>query len=103
MYSLGIVSIVQAGGYGYGSFNLPSPIGCEDFGCVAEKIAIALSYLAVPILTVMVLVGGYQIMFSAGNPEKLKAGKRTILYAAIGFLVVLIAQSARLIIMSIFT
>jgi hypothetical protein len=39
----------------------------------------------------MALVGGFQLMTSAGNPEKASQGRKTLLYAAIGFGVVLIA------------
>jgi hypothetical protein len=41
---------------------------------------------------VFMIIGGYQILTSAGDPNKFEQGKRTLIYAAIGFLVVLVAR-----------
>ena len=43
-----------------------------------------------PIAVAMVLVGGFQMLFAGGDPEKFAAGRRTILYAAIGYAIIFI-------------
>jgi hypothetical protein len=50
----------------------------------------------------MVLWGGFKMMTSSGDPEKFSSGKKTLLYAAVGFVVVLLANSVVSIIGSIF-
>jgi hypothetical protein len=49
----------------------------------------------------MVLVGGFQLMMAGGDTEKVTRGRKTILYAAVGFAVVLLAKSVALIIQNI--
>jgi CBS domain containing-hemolysin-like protein len=49
--------------------------------------------LAVPICGIMVIVGAFQMMTAAGDPTKFGNGKKTLLYAAVGFVIVLFASS----------
>lgn len=58
--------------------------------------------IAAPICGIMVIWGGFQIMTAAGNPEKFTAGRKTLTYAAIGFVIVLLAAGAGQLIQSIF-
>ncbi len=44
-----------------------------------------------PLCVIMVLVGAFQMITSTGDPEKFSAGRKTLLYAAIGFVVALMA------------
>ncbi len=41
----------------------------------------------------MVLYGAFQIMTAGGKPEQVSSGRKTILYAVIGYAVVLLATS----------
>ena len=82
--------------------QLENPIGCDDLGCVATKIIDALFVVSIPIVAIMVLVGGFQIVTAGGNEEKYKLGRKTILYAAGGFVVILLADSVAGILESIF-
>jgi len=43
------------------------------------------------VLLFMLILGGIQLMTSAGNPDKIKAGSGRITHALIGFLIVFIA------------
>lgn len=88
------------------SIDLPNPLGCAggaDFmHCVVTPVINFLFVLAVPICAIMVLWGGFQMMTSAGDPEKFSSGRQTIVYAAVGFLVVLLANSVATIIQNMF-
>ena len=57
--------------------------------------------VAIPLCTIMALVGAFQMMTSGGNPEKASQGRKTLMYAAIGFAVALIASGITGIIQSI--
>jgi hypothetical protein len=74
--------------------SLPNPLGanCGTLGCPVTKVINFMIMLAIPLCAIMVLIGGFQIITSAGNPEKFKSGRNTILYAAAGFAVVLLAK-----------
>jgi len=71
---------------------LPNPLGpCDGFECVLKNFLAGLLKISVPIFTIMVLVGGFQIMTAAGNEERLSKGKKTILYSVVGFAILLSA------------
>jgi len=57
--------------------------------------------VAVPLCAIMVLVGAFQMMTAGGDPEKFSNGRKTLMYAAIGFAVAFIAIGAVDIIKSI--
>jgi len=81
--------------------TLPNPLSCEDLRCVIEKIISKLVELAIPIVVIMVLIGGFQIMTAGGNEEKIKQGKSTIWWAVIGYAIILLADGLVLIIKSV--
>lgn len=56
---------------------------------VTDWIFVGITFVAV----VMVLLGAYNMVTAAGNPEKVTAGKNYILWAAIGFIVALMARA----------
>jgi hypothetical protein len=80
------------------SIEVPNLLSCSapgksDFECLVDKIFTFLWYLSFPIVTIMVLVGAYQLMTSQGAEEKVTAGKRTITWAIVGFVVLILARS----------
>lgn len=90
---LGIARAADSGGStGGGPLTLLNPLGTATFAELVQKILGALFTLSVPIVSIMVMVGGYYILTAAGNEERLKTGRNTITYAAIGFLVILLAN-----------
>lgn len=90
------------GGTDGGSITITNPLSpCVAIDCVIWKIYWALIGLAAPIITIMVLIGAFQILTAAGNPEKVTKGRNTILYAAIGGAIVLLASSVSYIVRSV--
>jgi hypothetical protein len=73
--------------------TLTDPLGGgETFTTVATAIAGFLFWdVAAPLSVIMVLVGAFQLITSAGDPEKVSQGKKTITYAAIGLAIALVA------------
>lgn len=66
--------------------------GNETFYSVAMKVAGFIFWdIAAPLSIIMVLVGGFQLITSSGNPEKVSQGRKTIIYAAIGFVAAMLA------------
>lgn len=83
------------------SISLYNPLGTTSLTAVVDKIINFLLQIGIPVAVVMVLVGGFQMIVSAGNPDKVSSGKKTILYAAIGLVVLLAAKSIIVIIENI--
>src|ERR1700722_10713948 len=65
-----------------GSLTLPNPLSCGSLGCVSGNVINFIYIIALPLCAIMVLVGGFQIMTSSGDPEKFSKGRKTVLYAA---------------------
>lgn len=72
--------------------TLPNPLGegTTIYGLL-ERIMGYLMDLAIPIVTIMILYGAFQILTAAGDPKKAENGKNTIIYALVGFMIVLLA------------
>lgn len=71
--------------------GLPNPLGVGSIADLLKNVLEWLSKTIAPLIfTGMVLIGAYQILFAAGDPTKAKTGKNTILYAVIGYAIILI-------------
>ena len=66
--------------------------GGETFQSVATNVAAFIFWdIASPLAVIMVLVGAFQLITSSGNPEKVSKGRKTILWAAVGFVLAILA------------
>jgi hypothetical protein len=88
LVSAGIASAQQ-------TVTLPDPLGgSESFNSVVLAVTGFLFWdIAVPLSTIMVLVGAFQFMTAAGDPEKVTKARKTITYAAVGFALAVLAGS----------
>jgi Type IV secretion system pilin len=103
---------VWLGGFAFANFafadsgplTLPNPLGSQSSftSVVANVTGFLLNDIAIPLTAIMALVGGFQMITAAGDPEKFSSGRKTLTYAVIGFVVVLLASSVVSIIKSIF-
>ena len=50
---------------------------------------------------IIIIIGGYWMVASAGDPQKFETGKKTLLYGAIGFILIFAAKELAEEIMSI--
>jgi len=64
----------------------------QSIPTLISRIFTALVYLAAFIAPIFIIYGAFQMLTSAGNAEKFGAGKKTILYTVLGFIVVLAAK-----------
>lgn len=82
---------------GASSITLLNPLACSSsandpgFLCIGKAIMLLLFNIAIPLTVIMVIVGGFQILTAGGDPEKFKTGRKTLIYAVIGFAIVLIS------------
>ncbi|MFH1161726.1 MAG: pilin [Candidatus Jorgensenbacteria bacterium] len=69
-----------------GRICLPNPLGTTaTVETLARRIVDWLVLVAAPIAAVMIIYGAFQMLFAGGNPEKFGTGRKTILYAVVGY------------------
>ena len=83
--------------------DLFDPLKSMDFKTLLNTILQDLTLLAIPVVTIMVIVGAYYIITSGGNPGRRTKGKDYVLWAAIGFGVLILADSVALIVTNFLT
>jgi len=71
--------------------SCPTETG-TSFTDIIKKIINILSVLIGAIAVVMIIIGGFRYVTSAGNPESTKGARNTIVYAIIGLVIVALAQ-----------
>jgi type IV secretory pathway VirB2 component (pilin) len=59
---------------------------------ILNKIKDTLKTLGYVVCAIFIIIGGYQMITASGNPQKFDTGKRTLLFAAIGFIIILAAD-----------
>lgn len=102
-----LLSIIRAvepgpgGGVGQGPITLLNPLGTESIIEIVNRVLNFLIYISVPILALMILVGGFQILTARDSPEKVQNGRKTIMWASIGFVVILASKGVALILLKI--
>ncbi len=81
--------------------QLQNPLGSttNTVGDLLNKIINWLAYTIGPVIaTLMIIVGDLYILFSNGDEEKFKTGKKIILYTAIGYGIIFIGSGIEAII-----
>jgi hypothetical protein len=66
-----------------------------------QSIVKQLFVIATPIAVGMILIGAFQMLLSGGNEDKFTTGKKTVLYAVIGYAIILIGWGITSIIQSL--
>jgi hypothetical protein len=73
---------------GTDAVTLPNPLGegTTLIGLI-EKITRWGFTFAIAVVPIIVVVGAFQMLTAAGNPEKFAKGQKTVLYAVIGLVI----------------
>jgi hypothetical protein len=81
--------------------TITNPIGANSFTELLERIVNWLINIGGVIAVAMVIYGALQMILAAGKPENFKKGKQTVMYAVIGYAIILIGWGITKIIQSI--
>ena len=84
-----------------GPFKLSNPLGTDSIIVIINKILNYLIYISVPFLALLILIGGFQILFARDNAENVAKGRKTIQWAVIGFAIILVSKGVALILLSV--
>jgi len=80
------------------STKIENPILSQTFQQVVNRVVAFANSIVAPLSTLMVLIAGYLYMTGGGDPEKLKTAHRVIIWSLVGIAIVLLANSAEVII-----
>ncbi len=83
--------------------TLPNPLGISTIGELIDKLTGALTIIAVPVVTAMVMWGAFKIVTAGSDPKAVSEGGKIIGYAALGFCLLLLANGVTAIVLSLFT
>jgi len=98
---LALPALVQAQG-NQPTIQLTDPTGTGTFAALAEKIVSYLWQIAIPIIAIMVLWGGFLFLTAGDDISKVQKAKNTLKWAVIGTAVILVAQGVVFIIGELF-
>ncbi|MDP2629746.1 MAG: pilin [Candidatus Harrisonbacteria bacterium] len=77
------------------------PLGGQTLEELISAITRWLTSIGSIVVTIMILIGAFQMIFAGGKPEEFKKGQKTILYAVIGLVIILIANGITAIVKSV--
>lgn len=98
----GIQAPSTVSGGGNQPIQIPNPLGnVKTFAELINRLVNWLLIIGAPILTLMIIIGAFQIMTGAGEPEKITKGRHTITYAIIGYALLLISTGITTIIANV--
>lgn len=89
---LSLISLAFAGFVLAQGITIQNPLNANSIEELIDSLINAIFWLAVVVVPLMIIVGALYYITSGGSPEKIKTAKNIILYAAIGFLIVLFAK-----------
>jgi len=81
-----------SGHVGSGS-GLTNPLSYDTLEEILDAVAGFLFTISIPIMVIIIIIGAFQLITAGGSEEKIRKGKKTITWAVIGFVVVLVAGS----------
>ena len=84
--------------------NLVNPLGENATGItILQKIFKTMREIMYVVVPIFIVIGAFQMMFAAGNPEKFATGQKTILYSVIGLVIIIVASGIVAIVKSLLT
>lgn len=78
--------------FAQGGIQIENPLEWESIEELIDRITDVVFYLVLVAVPVAVLIGAIYILISAGDTEKIKIGKNTIIYSLVGLVIVFLAK-----------
>jgi hypothetical protein len=95
------ITYAQVGGSVSG-ISIENPINAPTIIAAIDRVIDFLILAAAPIVAAMVIFAGFQMLTAGGEPEKFKKGWKTLLYASVGYAIILISKGVASIIRGLF-
>lgn len=78
------------------------PVTWTNLNDLINKLIDFIFYIALVVLPAIIMYGGFQYITAAGEPKKVSEAQKMLMWAGIGFLIMLLAKGAVALIDSIF-
>ena len=75
-----------------GSVVICSPLKYRSISAVIESITNWIFYIAIVLAPLMIIIGAFMFMTSAGDPTKVQTAKKLIIWTVIGFAIILFSK-----------
>lgn len=75
-------------------FGVPAPSGLNDIWIIGANILDILLFIVGVAAVFFVIYGGIKMITSQGSPDKIAQSRQTLIYAAVGLVVAIIARVA---------
>ena len=77
---------------GQNTIDIPNPLEANEFEEIVNNIIDFLFEIAIVLAPLMIVVGAVLLVASGGDVAKTEQGKKIILWAAVGFFILLLAK-----------
>ncbi len=84
------ISKIYANGEEEEGGSISNPLNATSFNELIVGIATWIFWIAIPLATLMFLIGGFMFMVSGGNEQKVTQARKTMIWAAVGLAICLI-------------
>ena len=79
---------------GADEIKIDNPLGSTStVPALLAKITNFIWFMALAVAPILILIGAYYFLTSAGDPEKVKIGKNTIIWTFVGLLVIFLSNA----------
>lgn len=75
------------------TITIPNPLKTTSFIKLIDRITNWLLIIGAPIMTLMIIVGAFQLMIARGDSTKVTTGRQTITWAVVGYALLLLSKS----------
>ena len=72
--------------------ELVNPLNATSVEAIIERVVNFIYWLGIYLTPLMVIIGGFYFLTSAGDPKRIETAKKIILYAIIGFVIILLSK-----------
>ena len=72
--------------------TIENPVAAGKLEDLIGKIVDFIFSVSLLVVPLMIIVGAFYFVTAAGNPSQIETGKRLVLYALIGFIIILLAK-----------
>jgi len=93
--SLGLLvfqTALSATGASPGTIRLPNPLAYDTLEEFIDALISFIFWVAFALAPLMIIIGAFYLLTSAGNEKRVTTGKNIILYTIIGFVIILFAR-----------
>jgi len=94
----GTVSALSSSGSSGGNIEIPNPLKTKSIAELIDRIVNYIIGIATVIFPLIIIYGAFQLLTTGGDMEKVITARKTILYAVIGYILILISKGITMIV-----